>query len=38
VNTGTHFYTISEGEKNAIIQTLPNYHFEGPAYYAYTSG
>ena len=33
--TGSHFYTISEGEKNAIIQTLPPFRYEGVAYYAY---
>jgi hypothetical protein len=34
---GTHFYTISEGEKDAILQTLPQLRYEGPAYYAYTT-
>jgi hypothetical protein len=29
VVTGTHFYTINEAEKNAVIATLPEYHFEG---------
>jgi hypothetical protein len=33
VVTSTHFYTISEAEKNNVMATLPQYHFEGIAYY-----
>src|SRR5262249_39360514 len=33
VLTGTHFYTINEAEKNTVIATLPQFHFEGVAYY-----
>jgi hypothetical protein len=34
--SSTHFYTISEEEKNWILQNLPVFHYEGVAYYAYT--
>ena len=34
-STGVHLYTISEVERDAIIDTLPNYNFEGVAYYGY---
>ena len=34
-NTGVHFYTISEGEKNNILKNLPDFTFEGEAFYAY---
>ncbi len=33
--TGSHVYTISEKEKNSIVDNLPNYSFEGTAFYAY---
>jgi len=33
--TGTHFFTISESEKNYIIDTYPQFTFEGVAWYAY---
>ena len=36
-NTGGHFYTIAEAERDAIIENLPNYNFEGVAYYGYES-
>jgi hypothetical protein len=36
-DTGAHFYTISEAEKDYILSNLPNYSFEGEAYYAYTT-
>jgi uncharacterized protein YkwD len=32
--TGVHFYSISEDEKNHILQALPQYHLDGVAYYA----
>lgn len=35
--TGTHFYTISETERDNITNNLPNYNLEGIAYYGYTS-
>lgn len=31
--SGTHFYTTSEAERDSIIATLPSYSFEGVAYY-----
>ena len=33
----THFYTISEAEKNSTIQSQPAYVFEGPAFYAFAA-
>ena len=33
--TGAHLYTISEAEKNNIVDNLPDYNLEGIAYYAY---
>lgn len=33
--TGTHFYTISEDEKNYILANWPQFHFYGSAFYAY---
>lgn len=33
--TGTHFFTISESEKNSVIQNYPQFHFEGAVFYAY---
>ena len=35
-DTGVHLYTISENERNSIQANLPNYQFEGVAYYGYT--
>ena len=35
--TGAHFYTMDENEKDVIIDTLDNYNFEGEAYYAFAS-
>ena len=32
--TGSHFYTASEIEKNSVLDNLPNYVFEGVAYEA----
>ncbi len=32
-STGTHFYTVNEAEKDSIIANLPQYNFEGVAYY-----
>lgn len=31
--TGTHFYTVDEAEKDSIVANLPQYNFEGVAYY-----
>ncbi len=31
--SGSHFYTTSEAERDSIIANLPNYSFEGIAYY-----
>ena len=36
-STGVHLYTINELERDAIVENLPNYNFEGIAYYAYES-
>ena len=33
--TGAHLYTISEIEKDNIVNNLPDYSLEGVAYYAY---
>ena len=35
-DTGIHFYTISEPERESIEMNLPNYRSEGIAYYGYT--
>ena len=35
--TGAHIYTNSENERSFIDDTLPNYNFEGIAYYAFES-
>jgi Repeat of unknown function (DUF5648) len=32
---GVHFYTISALERDNVINTLPQYNYEGIAYYAY---
>jgi len=32
---GGHFYTISESEKNAVIQNYHWFRFEGIGFYAY---
>ena len=34
-STGIHLYTMSENEKEYIIDNLDNYNFENVAYYAY---
>ena len=31
--TGTHFYTAAEAEKDSIIANLPTFNFEGTAYW-----
>lgn len=36
-STGIHLYTMSETEKNYIVDNLTNYNFENIAYYAYES-
>ena len=35
-STGVHLYTISEIERDSILNNLPNYQLEGVAYYGYT--
>ncbi|MBU4297805.1 MAG: matrixin family metalloprotease [Desulfobulbaceae bacterium] len=35
--TGTHFYTISEAEKNYVLANFPGFSFEGEAYKAHTT-
>jgi len=30
----THFFTADAGERGTVINTLPNYHYEGVAYHA----
>jgi len=38
LHNGSHFYTISEAEKNNVIATLSStYHFEGVGFYVVTS-
>ena len=34
-NTGVHLYTISEAEKDSVVENLPNYNLEGIEYYGY---
>ena len=36
-DTGSHFYTMSEVERDIISNNLTNYNFEGIAYYGYES-
>ncbi|MCC0177895.1 hypothetical protein I4641_12995 [Waterburya agarophytonicola K14] len=36
-NTGVHLYTISEVEKDSVVENLPNYTLEGIEYYGYTT-
>ena len=36
IDTGVRIYTISEAERESIETNLPNYQFEGIAYYGYT--
>ena len=33
--TGTHFYTISQPERDLVLARYPQFAYEGPAYYAY---
>ena len=33
IDTGTHFYTAAEAEKDSIIANLPSFNFEGTAYW-----
>lgn len=35
--TGAHLYTIDEKEKTYVQENLPNYAFEGEAYYAFAA-
>lgn len=34
-STGVHLYTIDQVERDSIIENLPNYNFEGVAYYGF---
>ena len=34
-DTGAYFYTSDENERESIIQNLPNYTFQGVAYYSF---
>ena len=36
-STGAHLYTMSEAERDSISGNLPNYTYEGVAYYGYES-
>ena len=36
-STGAHLYTMSEAERDSINSNLPNYAYEGIAYYGYQS-
>ena len=36
--TGTHFYTISQAERDNVIATYPVFVYEGPVYYAPVGG
>jgi len=31
-----HFYTINPAERDYVIATLPDFHYEGPTWYAQT--
>ena len=33
--TGTHFYTIAQAERDLVLVRYPQFAYEGPAYYAY---
>ena len=33
--TGTHFYTINQAERDIVLVRYPQFAYEGPAYYAY---
>jgi lysyl endopeptidase len=35
IKTGAHFYTSSVPERDLVITKLPDYHYEGPAFYAF---
>lgn len=35
--TGAHFFTINAAERDSVIATLPQYLYEGAAFYAYPS-
>ena len=37
VNTGTHFYSASSGERDTILATRPDLAFEGTAFYEHTT-
>ena len=37
-DTGAHFYTSSEAERNSIEENLPEYNPEGIAFYAFDAG
>mgnify|MGYP001587824415 FL=1 len=36
-NAGGHFFTISEAEKNTVIQNYPWFRYEQTGFYAYPS-
>ena len=33
--TGTHFYTINQAERDLVLVRYPHFAYEGPAYFAY---
>jgi len=35
--TGTHFYTINQAERDFVLARYPQFLYEGPAYFAYPS-
>ena len=35
--TGVHFYTISDAERSRVLQTLPHFNYEGPAFFSLTA-
>jgi hypothetical protein len=37
-STGAHFYTIDAKERDSVIANLKQFRYEGPAFYAYTTG
>ena len=36
-NTGAHFYTISQSERDSVVSNLPVFQYEGVRWYAQTT-
>jgi lysyl endopeptidase len=37
VKTGAHFYTMNAAERDHVIASYPEFHYEGPSFYAYNA-